>query len=99
MAKKFKFKSEKPKEKWQIFHGLDEALDTEALVGPHFELFGNREILLEGCLGVFEYSDTYLKLKIARGSVIICGRGFDIVLFEDTVIRIKGTISSVEFCV
>ncbi len=99
MAKKFTFPSEKPKEKWQIFRHLDGAMEAGGFSGPHFELFGNRELLLEGCLGVFEYSDTYLKLRISHGSVIICGKGFDIVLFEDALIRIKGEFSSIEFCI
>ncbi|MBQ7725944.1 MAG: YabP/YqfC family sporulation protein [Clostridia bacterium] len=98
MAKKFTFKSEKPKEKWQLFHGLEDTVEKGVLSGPHFELFGNREMVLEGCTGVVEYSDTYLKLKIPRGCVILCGNGFDIVLFEETVIRVKGEITSVEFC-
>ena len=88
MSKKFKFKSEKPREKWRIFG-----------CGDEIELFGNREITVEGCVGVLEYSDTYLKLRLPRGALILCGGSFDIVTFEGTAITVRGSISSLEFCV
>lgn len=96
MGKKFKIKSEKPKEKFHIFSCTEQIMD-KAAQSAHFELFGNREIILEGCMGVFEYSDTYIKLKLKRGAVMLCGSCFDIVSFEGTVIDIKGIISSLEF--
>lgn len=99
MSKKFKFKSEKPKPKWKLFGCSDDIIDKNLVKGPHIELFGNREIVLEGCTGVFEYSDTYLKLKLSKGALILCGCGFDIVSFEGSTIIVKGRISSLEFCV
>lgn len=98
MSKKFKFKSEKPREKWKIF-GCGVDMSNASVKGAHLELFGNREIIIEGCMGVLEYSDTYLKLRLPKGSLTVCGSGFDIVTFEDTVITVRGNISSLEFCV
>lgn len=98
MGKKFKFKSEKAKEKWVIF-GCGKTSEPERLNGARIELFGNREITVEGCAGVSEYSDTYLKLKLPKGSLILCGRDFDILSFEGTTITVKGYISSLEFCI
>ena len=63
----------------------------------HTEIFGNSKISIDGCMGVYEYRDTYLKLKLQRGSVILCGSGFDITYFENRLITVKGKISSVEF--
>ncbi len=99
MAKKLKFKSQKQPEKWRIFSCSDVLGGKERIIGPHIEFFGNREIIIEGCLGVFEYSDTYLKLKLPKGSLILCGNSFDISSFEATTISIKGKIDSLEFCV
>lgn len=99
MSKKFKFKSEKPKQKWRLFNYSDAIIDKNLVKGPHLELFGNRELVLEGCMGVFEYSDTYLKLKLSKGALILCGCNFDIVSFEGSTITVKGRISSLEFCV
>lgn len=98
MSKKFKFKSEKPREKWRIF-GCGDEIAADAVKNPHLELFGNREITVEGCVGVLEYSDTYLKLRLPRGALILCGGSFEIVTFEGTAITVRGSISSLEFCV
>lgn len=99
MSKKFKFKSDKPKEKWRIFGCSDMQLEPDYVKGPHLELFGNREIIVEGCMGVLEYSDSYLKLRLPKGALTVCGGCFDIVSFEGTTITVKGKISSLEFCV
>lgn len=50
-------------------------------------------------MGVLEYSDTYLKLRLPKGALTVCGSGFDIVTFEGTAITVKGNMSSLEFCV
>ena len=99
MAKKFKYKSEKPKEKWRIFGCGDVDIETDMVNGTHIELFSNREITVEGCIGVFEYSDAYLRLRLNKGALILCGSGFDIASFEGSNITVKGKISSLEFCV
>lgn len=98
MPKKIKIKSKKEKEKWQLFGG--EILpQKEMLTLPRIEMLGNREITIDGCLSVLEYSDTYMKLKLKKGHIIICGIGFDILSFEGTAITLKGKISSVEFLI
>ena len=99
MSKKFKFKSEKPKEKWRIFNCSQIGEQTKLTNASHIELFGNKEITVEGCIGVFEYCDTYLNLKLPKGSLIISGTNFDISAFEGTTITVKGNMSSLEFCV
>lgn len=74
-------------------------MDAGLIKGPHIELFSNREITVDGCCGVFEYAENYIKLNLGRGALILCGTDFDIVLFENRTITVKGSISSVEFCV
>ena len=99
MSKKFKFTSNKPKEKWNIFSLNNDITESGLGATPHIEMLGNVKITLEGCRGVFEYSDSYVKLNLGKGSMIICGEYLDIVTFDNCRISIKGKISSVEFCV
>lgn len=99
MSKKFKIKSEKPKEKWRIFNYNDIISESNLLNCPRIDILGNGEITVEGCQGVFEYSDSYIKLKLNKGALIICGSRFNIVTFEGSLINIRGKISSIEFCV
>ena len=79
LSKKFKFKSEKPKEKWKIFSCGDE-ISAGAIKNPHLELFGNHEIIVEGCMGVMEYTefdivtfeDTTITVKGNMSSLEFC---------------------------
>ena len=97
MSQRFKFKSNHEKPKINLI-GIGE--ETENMFsGPHTELFSNREITVEGCKGVMEYKDTYLKIKINKGLMVLCGEDFRITHYENNVITVKGKISSIEFCV
>ncbi len=99
MAKKLKIEKRRKKRSWHIFGYGEELFDKDMITGAHTEIFGNGKINVEGCLGVFEYTDTYLKLKLQKGALILCGADFDILLFEEKLITVSGKISSVEFCV
>lgn len=99
MAKKLKFEKQKKREKWNIFNTSSQLFDKDLISGAHIELFSNNQIVVDGCLGVFEYNDIYLKIKLSSGALIINGSGFDIVAFENKMITVKGKINSVEFCV
>ncbi len=98
MAKKLRIEKKKRKDKWNILKHTDGIVDHSIIGSTHIEIFGNNQISIDGCMGVFEYRDTYLKLKLQKGSVILCGTDFDITYFENRLITVKGKISSVEFC-
>ena len=99
MSRKFRFKSKKPTEKLKIFSCTQDIIDTDLIKGAHIELFSNRQIIVEGCEGVFDYGEEYIKLNLGRGSLILCGKEFDIVTFQNRNITVKGVISTIEFCV
>lgn len=99
MAKKLKIEKSSKKEKWRLLNYADGILDKNMISAPHIEIFGNGEISIDGCIGVIEYKDTYLKLKLQKGSLLICGSEFDIVYFESKLITVKGKISTLEFSI
>ena len=99
MSRKMKIERQKKKEKWKLLRYADDIFESNALFAPHIEIFGNSNINIDGCVGVYEYNDTYIKLKLAKGALILCGNGFEISLFEHRMITVKGKISSLEFCV
>lgn len=97
MAKKLKIEKNQKREKWNLL-GIDTTDTYKALLlGPRIELFSNSEAIVEGCLGVYEYNDNYLKLKLSNGALILVGENFDIVSFGDKTITVKGKINSLEF--
>lgn len=99
MAKKLKIENQKKRQRWRLLKTDEEYLTMPIKSASHIEMLGNSLINIDGCLGVYEYSDTYLKIKLSKGSLILCGNGFDITYFENSLITVKGEISSVEFCV
>lgn len=97
MAKKMKIEKSKKREKLNLF-GSEKVFDTDILKGSHTEIFSNSRIVIEGCLGVYEYNDCYLKLKLIKGALIVSGSEFDISTFENSTITVNGKIDSLEFC-
>ncbi len=99
MSKKLKIERSHKRTKWNILGTENTAETTTVLKDTHTEIFGNERINIDGCLGVCEYKDTYIKLRLRKGTLILCGTDFDIVFFENRLITVKGKISSLEFCV
>ncbi len=98
MSKKLKIEKTGKRQKINLSGRLEETCQA-AFTGPHTEIFGNSRINIDGCFGVAEYRDTYIKLRLNKGMLILCGSDFDIVFFENRLITVQGKISSVEFCV
>ena len=60
-------------------------------------LSGNREAVLDGCQGVIEYEDDFIKLKIGRQVVKFTGQNLQIKCMTGENVIIDGKILSVEF--
>ena len=99
MSRKINIEIGKKKEKARLFKTADELLQSKVIKGTHIELFSNKEMIFEGCAGVYEYTDCYIRLNVGKGSLILNGSDFDISSFEEKTIVLKGNISSIEFCV
>lgn len=97
MSKKIKIEKGKKREKLNLF-GSEKVFDASFANGARTEIFSNSRIVIEGCLGVYEYNDCYLKLKLIKGAVIVCGSDFDISTFEMGTITVNGKINTLEFC-
>ena len=95
MTEKYRFISKKKKERINLI-GND---NNREIKGAHIEMFSNKEIIIDGCCGVCEYGNDYLRLNIGKGSLILNGCDFDIVFFENHLITVRGNISGLEFCV
>ena len=96
---KFRFKTKKGKEKLKILKCNDILNDTKRISGPTMEVFSNREIYIEGCKGILEYNDVYIKVKVVGGMIIVSGTSLDVPSFEGPAISIKGKINSIEMSI
>ena len=98
MAKKLKIEKSKKREKWNLAPKSD-FIYNALLCETHIEILGNSKLEIDGCEGVYEYSSDYLKLRLKKGALLICGSNFDILTFENKTMTIRGNIKSIEFCV
>lgn len=98
MGKKYKIEKNNKKNRWNL-RTNDKPQSPNFLSASRIEMIGNNILTLEGCHGVVEYTDTYIKLKLSKGYLILCGNEFHITLFENKLISVKGSFSCVEFCV
>lgn len=98
MTKKLKLENNKKKEKWNLFGDGEKLSSVEFSNVAQIQIFGNRRMVIEGCLGVYEYNENYLKLRLIKGAVVVCGSEFDISSFENETITVNGKIGTLEFC-
>ena len=63
----------------------------------HIEIFSNKEIDLEGCKGIDEFKNDYVKIKTAEGYITVFGEALDIPVFDGSFITVTGKIDSVDF--
>lgn len=94
---KFRFKTNK-KEKINLIKDTNEILNTELIGGAHIEIHSNKKIIIEGCCGIVEYQNNYIKLKFKKGFISLTGDNFLILSFDNETISIKGDILAIEFC-
>lgn len=65
--------------------------------GTHIEISSNTEAIVEGCLGVLEYSDSVISLNTAKLTVRINGADLTITSFQNGQAVITGIIAGVDF--
>ncbi len=65
--------------------------------GTHVEISSNAEAIVEGCLGVLEYSDSIISLNTPKLTVRITGADLSIISFQNGQAVISGVIAGVDF--
>lgn len=61
------------------------------------ELRFNREIIIDGCKGVIDYSDQRISVNAEKGIVIIEGTGLCLQSFDEHCAVIVGTFTNIQF--
>ncbi|HIS69449.1 MAG TPA: YabP/YqfC family sporulation protein [Candidatus Gallacutalibacter stercoravium] len=75
-------------------------LPASALSGAaHFELCGNREVIVDGCRGVLEYDENRIRINTGKMVTCFCGRGLTIKCLTPESLIVIGFITSIEFSV
>ena len=69
----------------------------EDIVKGNIELFGNNQIIVDGCKGVIDYNEDFLKLDLGKIVLKVTGRNLVIDSYIYEQVDLKGEIVSVEF--
>ena len=96
---KFKFTSSKKNKGIRLFGCAQTIENAKKFSGAKIEMLSNREVSVDGCRGIAEYNDIYVKLRIIGGFLIITGKSLVIPVFERPLITVTGEINAIEFCV
>lgn len=64
---------------------------------PRLTISGDKEIYIENHKGVFEYTDTVIRVSTSMGIVKICGKNLNIDNISLENILISGVFSKIEY--
>lgn len=64
---------------------------------PRIELTGNREIIIDGCKGVVEYTENNIRISLSENVLSLSGDNLLIQSFDNDVVIINGQISDIDF--
>ena len=63
----------------------------------HFEMNGNREVMIEGSRGILQYDENIIRLNMGKMIASFCGRSLSIKCLTQDSLIIEGFIKSIEF--
>lgn len=64
---------------------------------PVMEICSNREITLDGCRGIAEYTEYEIRLRTSHGIIAIDGKNLNIKYLSTSSIVVQGVIKKIEF--
>lgn len=79
---------------------IKDALDIPQALNPslpHIEAEGNREIAVDCCKGILEYTEDRIKLNAGSLIITFSGSNIEIKVYSDIQTVIAGDIVSIEF--
>lgn len=76
---------------------IRDCLPSELDSGPMMEVCSNREITIDGCRGITEYSEYTIKISTSHGVIAIEGKKLNIKYLSVSSVVIEGIIKGIEF--
>lgn len=100
MKKNKKDKCASSQQKKDKLHGVMKSLQLPVGALPdctHFEMNGNREVIIEGSKGILQYDESVVKVNMGCMITSFYGRKLSIKCFDTDSLIIEGFIVSIEF--
>ena len=86
-----------PKEKRSLIGTLFQMPASSLSQMTQIQLISNREALVDGCKGVIEYNEDFIRLNLGNMTVRFCGRGLQLRSMSEESVIIDGFIQSLEY--
>ncbi|PWM39776.1 MAG: hypothetical protein DBX66_01530 [Clostridiales bacterium] len=86
-----------PKEKKTLIGSILQMPEASLNNMCQIELMSNREALVDGCKGVVEYNEDFIRLNLGNMTVRFCGRALQLRSMSEESVVIEGYIQSVDF--
>lgn len=77
--------------------GITQSPLMSTLCPVHFEMNGNREVVIEGCKSILEYDENLVRISVKKMSVSFYGRSLTIKCLTPDSLVVQGFITSIEF--
>lgn len=91
MGRKLKPDKKSVKDRVRLFEAIPD------ISGAVINICGANEVSVDGCSGIMDCYDDFIKIKTCDGTVTFMGNELSIEAYYDSGVRIKGKLSSVEF--
>lgn len=98
MSKKIKLGKSKAKQKIKLFGLAFKNVSDPFSKLAQISLNGNREVIIDGCYGIIEYSDCFISVNIGNCTLKFIGVDFSVPDYSESNITIRGIIKNIEFC-
>ncbi len=76
---------------------ISKLLETNQIGSTRIEIIDNKKIVVEGCYGIQEYANEFIKINLPKGTLTVFGSELFLSLMRDKAITLEGNISSIEF--
>ncbi|MCI8443042.1 MAG: hypothetical protein HFG27_11000 [Provencibacterium sp.] len=86
-----------PKEKKTLLGALLQLPASSLSQMTQIQLISNREALVDGCKGVIEYNEDFIRLNLGNMTVRFTGRGLQLRSMSEESLIIHGFIQSLEY--
>ncbi|MBQ6816248.1 MAG: YabP/YqfC family sporulation protein [Clostridia bacterium] len=96
--KRIKTNLKKAKNKFKLLNYSNDLPEFYAMGLPNISFFGNKQVQIEGVVGIMEYDENFIKVSVKKGYITFLGSDFKVTNFTKSQITVLGKINSTEFC-
>jgi sporulation protein YqfC len=76
---------------------ISKFIEAGQIGSVRIEIIDNKRITIEGCYGICEYTEEFIKINLPKGTLSVFGGHLQLSLMKEKDVTLEGKISSIEF--